>query len=129
MQSVVLQTYEVKHTFKRLLINPIIKSVFVDEIPKDVNLFLSNSSAFAKYSVAQQLKKNGFIDQVGGAFYLAQLTNKVKTTSHLEYHARIIAQEYLKRKIIRLGSEMQSKGYEKNEDISDIIDWVERQNI
>jgi len=42
-------------------------------------------------TVVEQLRKRGELDYVGGPFYIAQLSSKVVSTAHLEYHSRIIA--------------------------------------
>jgi len=79
------------------------------------------------HTVTQQLKINGEIELVGGSFYLAQLTNKVASTAHLEYHARIIAQKYIQRELIRVGSNIQTRAFEESDDVSDMLDQAERE--
>lgn len=51
-------------------------------------------------TVTEQLKKRGELEDVGGPFYISQLTSKVASSAHIEYHARIIAQKYLARELI-----------------------------
>ncbi|MDR1502213.1 MAG: replicative DNA helicase, partial [Prevotella sp.] len=45
-------------------------------------------------TVVEQLKKDGELETVGGPVYIAQLTEKVASAAHIEFHARIIAQKY-----------------------------------
>jgi replicative DNA helicase len=78
------------------------------------------------HTVAQQLKISGDIDAIGGPFYLAQLTNKVASTAHLEYHARIIAQKFIQRELIRVGASIQTKAFEETEDVADMLDEAEK---
>ena len=78
------------------------------------------------HTVAQQLKENGDIEIIGGPYYLAQLTNKVASTAHLEYHARIIAQKFIQRELIRVGAEIQTRAFEEAEDVSDMLDRAEQ---
>ena len=49
------------------------------------------------HTVTEQLRKNGTIDEVGGAYYITLLTAKVSSAAHLEYHSRIIVQKFLAR--------------------------------
>ncbi|MDA3892865.1 MAG: replicative DNA helicase [Salinivirgaceae bacterium] len=77
-------------------------------------------------TVAQQLKGTGEIDKVGGSFYLAQLTNKVASTAHLEYHSRIIAQKYIQRELIRVGADIQTRAFEEADDVADMLDEAEQ---
>lgn len=78
------------------------------------------------HTVAQQLKANDALEQIGGPFYLAQLTNKVASTAHLEYHARIIAQKFIQRELIRVGADIQTRAFEEAEDVSDMLDQAEQ---
>lgn len=78
------------------------------------------------HTVAQQLRADGDIDTVGGPYYLATLTNKVASTAHLEYHARIIAQKHIQRELIRVGADIQTRAFEESEDVSDMLDRAEQ---
>ena len=46
-------------------------------------------------TVAEQLRTTGELEEAGGPFYITQLSGKVASSAHIEYHARIIAQKYL----------------------------------
>jgi len=78
------------------------------------------------HTVAQKLRIEGDIDIVGGPFYLAQLTNKVASTAHLEYHARIIAQKHIQRELIRVGADIQTRAFQEADDVSDMLDQAEQ---
>ena len=41
-------------------------------------------------TVSAQLKKNGKLELAGGDFYLIQLTQKISSSAHIEFHSRII---------------------------------------
>ena len=55
------------------------------------------------YTVTECLKVRGELKKVGGAAYLAQLTQKVGSAANVEFHAKIIAQKYVQRELIRYG--------------------------
>jgi len=61
------------------------------------------------HTVTEQLRKNGTIDDIGGAYYITLLTAKVSSAAHLEYHSRIVAQKYLARELIRISTDIQTK--------------------
>ena len=63
---------------------------------------------------------------VGGPSYLIYLTNRIASTAHIEFHARIIAQKYTQRELIRIGAEMQKRGFEDVEDVSDMLNEAEQ---
>jgi replicative DNA helicase len=51
--------------------------------------------------VTQELKDRHQLDVVGGPAFIAQLTRRVASAAHIEFHARIIAQKYIQRELIR----------------------------
>lgn len=80
------------------------------------------------HTVTEQLRKNGVLDEVGGPYYITNLTAKVASAAHLEYHARIIAQKSLARDIITISSEIQTQAFDEETDIDELIQSAE-QNI
>lgn len=76
-------------------------------------------------TVTQKLKQAGELEQVGGAYYISQLTTRVASTANVEYHARIIAQKYIQRELIRISSEIIQEAYEETTDVFDLLDRAE----
>ncbi|MFP4555990.1 MAG: replicative DNA helicase [Bacteroidales bacterium] len=76
-------------------------------------------------TVTEELRNINELDEVGGAVYLAQLTSKVGSAAHLEYHAKIIAQKYIQRELIRVSSEIQTKAFDDSLDVDDLLDYSE----
>lgn len=52
------------------------------------------------YTVAEELKKHNQLDEVGGPYYLSQLTMRVAAASHLEYHSKVLTQKFIQRELI-----------------------------
>ncbi|HVA97384.1 MAG TPA: replicative DNA helicase [Bacteroidia bacterium] len=77
-------------------------------------------------TVTNQLKKTGELDLVGGAYYITQLTNRVASAANAEFHARIIAQKYIQRELIRVSSETIKDAYEDSTDVFDLLDTAEK---
>ncbi|MCL4481821.1 MAG: replicative DNA helicase [Bacteroidetes bacterium] len=71
--------------------------------------------------VTQELKNRGELDEVGGPLYITQLTSRVASAAHIEFHARIIAQKFIQRELIRIGSELITASFDDNEDIETIL--------
>ena len=42
-------------------------------------------------TVTEQLRHNGELDNVGGPVFVSELTSRVASGAHVEYHARIVA--------------------------------------
>jgi len=89
-----------------------------------VQLF-EDSSAIDLYTVANQLRTNGTLQKVGGELYLIQLTQKVASSAHIEFHARIILQKYIQRSLIKISNEIISESYKETIDVFDLLDSAE----
>jgi len=76
-------------------------------------------------TVQEQLKKQGNLEEAGGAYYIAQLTGKVASTAHLEFHARIVAQKYMARELIHFTSLIQGKAFDETMDVDDLMQEAE----
>jgi len=75
--------------------------------------------------VTQELKDLNQLDEVGGPALLAQLTRRVASAAHIEFHARIIAQKFIQRELIRVSSEIQGRAYDDTIDVDDLLDFSE----
>ncbi|TDO68795.1 primary replicative DNA helicase [Flavobacterium chryseum] len=76
-------------------------------------------------TVSSQLKKNGKLELSGGDFYLIQLTQKIASSAHIEFHSRIILQKYIQRSLIRISSEIIEESYDETTDVFDLLDKAE----
>ncbi|MBD0851189.1 replicative DNA helicase [Maribacter arenosus] len=76
-------------------------------------------------TVSSQLKKDGKLEAVGGDFYLIKLTQKVASSAHIEFHARIILQKYIQRSLIKISSEIIEDAYDDGTDVFDLLDEAE----
>ena len=72
-------------------------------------------------TVTRFLRDKNYLDNIGGPVYITQLTSKVASAAHIEYHARIIAQLHLQRELIRIGLEISSEAYDPNADIDELL--------
>jgi len=75
--------------------------------------------------VTQELKNRKQLEEIGGAAYITQLTRRVASAAHIEFHSRIIAQKYIQRELISVTSEIQAKSYDETIDVDDLIDFSE----
>ena len=78
-------------------------------------------------TVVEQLRKTGDLESVGGVPYIAQLSQKVVSSAHLEYHARIVAQKALARELISFSSSVASKAFDETNDVDDLMQEAEGQ--
>jgi replicative DNA helicase len=76
-------------------------------------------------TVSAQLKKNGKLELAGGDFYLIQLTQKISSSAHIEFHSRIILQKFIQRSLIRISTEIIEDSYDETTDVFDLLDKAE----
>lgn len=76
-------------------------------------------------TVSNQLRTDGKLDKIGGDYYLVSLTQKVSSSAHIEYHARIILQKFIQRKIISVSGELIEEAYDETVDVFDLLDDAE----
>ncbi len=76
-------------------------------------------------TVSAQLRKDKRLDMVGGDFYLISLTQKVSSSAHIEFHARIILQKFIQRSLIRISNEIIEDSYDESQDVFDLLDKAE----
>jgi replicative DNA helicase len=101
--------------------NPVHKTLFqavcsLAEEGKPIDLF----------TVVDRLRLTGELESVGGATHLAGLSQKMTSAAHIDYHARIIKQKSVARKIICLASEIQRRAFDETEDIADVMEELEK---
>src|ERR1700761_4934155 len=74
-------------------------------------IFMAIRTLFEKTSpvdiltVTAQLRKEGELEMIGGAYYITELTNRVASAANIDYHILIVHQMFIKRELIRIGTE------------------------
>lgn len=96
------------------LIFKAVKELFGDSQPVDI------------LTVAQKLRKNGELDAAGGEYNLIQLSQKVSSSAHCEFHARIIVQKYIQREMIRVAGNIMNHAFDETTDVFDLLDMAEQ---
>ena len=76
-------------------------------------------------TVTEELNRQGVLEDVGGPFYITQLSSIVNSSAHLEYHARVIAQKYTARELITYTSNIQTKAFDSTQDIDELMQEAE----
>ncbi|KGL63527.1 replicative DNA helicase [Polaribacter sp. Hel1_85] len=95
------------------------------EIYAAIYELFQNSEPIDLLTVSNLLKKNGKLEFVGGDFALIRLTQKVASSAHIEFHARIILQKFIQRRLISISSEIIENAYDESTDVFDLLDDAE----
>ena len=95
------------------------------KIYEAIQELFSSSESIDILTVTQKLRANGNLDQVGGPFYISQLTNRVASAAHAEAHARILVQKFILREMIRISGKVIQNAYDETVDVFTLLDETE----
>ena len=76
-------------------------------------------------TLTEELKRRDELDDVGGPYYLTELTTEVASAANVEYHARIIAEKSLLRKMIETMTSVVRQAYDPSADAFELLDEAE----
>ena len=76
-------------------------------------------------TVSEQLRVDGVFEEIGGPAYLSYLTQNIVSASHIEYHARVIAQKATARELIDYSANVQDKAFDPTQDIDELMQEAE----
>lgn len=91
-----------------------------------INQLFETSKPIDILTVAHQLRSNGELEMIGGAYYLSELTNKVASSANIEFHSRIVIQKYIQRKLIEISNTIIKDAYEDTTDVLELLDKAEK---
>ncbi|MEX2584469.1 MAG: replicative DNA helicase [Gemmatimonadota bacterium] len=77
-------------------------------------------------TLSEELKSSGDYDSIGGAPYLAQLLDAVPTSANVEYHAKIVREKALLRRLIEAATSIIQATYEAGGEVEALLDEAEQ---
>lgn len=72
-------------------------------------------------TVADMLRRQERLEQIGGVPYLIDLSNSVPTAFHVEYYAKIVERTAVLRGLVRAGGRIAALGYDEVDDLEQTI--------
>ena len=76
-------------------------------------------------TVTEELRSTGTLEEAGGPYYLATLSENMASSAHIEYHAKIIAQKFFARQLISFAAQVQRKAFDETVDVDDLMQETE----
>ncbi|HMB69371.1 MAG TPA: replicative DNA helicase, partial [bacterium] len=76
-------------------------------------------------TLSEELAKVGALEKVGGEIYLAELLDSTVSAANVEYHARIVREKGVLRKMIDAARNITEEAYGSPEDVSEFLDRSE----
>ena len=95
------------------------------KIYKAMRDLFSESEPIDILTVTNRLRKEKMLEFVGGASYLASLTNRVVSSANIEYHSRIVMEKFALRELIRVCGNITRDAYDDSKDVLDLMDKAE----
>jgi len=89
-----------------------------------VNNLHTNKSKIDLLTVTAELRKMGKLEDVGGAFAVTQLAKRVASAANIEYHAFVISEMHMSRKLIEVCSEGLQEAFDESTDIFEQLDTL-----
>ncbi|NJO03684.1 MAG: hypothetical protein HC880_20205 [Bacteroidia bacterium] len=96
------------------------------EVYRAIFELFAESEPVDMLTVTQQLRKKGKLEMVGGPTQIMRLTSSVNSAANIEYHARIITEQAIKRELISIASEIHRDAFEDSTDVFDLLDTAEQ---
>jgi len=77
-------------------------------------------------SLTTRLKEKDILKETGGSSYLAELTNKVPTASHVDHYAKVVKEKKILRDLISASSEIATDAFDGEGDVESLLDQIEQ---
>ena len=77
-------------------------------------------------AVSIRLKEKKLLEEIGGNGYLTELINTVPTAAHISNYAKIVQRKRILRDLISSSQEINTMGYDEQEDIDVLLDRAEQ---
>ncbi len=77
-------------------------------------------------TLTDQLRKEEYLESVGGAGYLAELTNIVPTAANIQHYAKIVKEKAMLRSLITTATGIVTQGYEPDQEVDTLLDKAEQ---
>jgi replicative DNA helicase len=77
-------------------------------------------------TVTEELDKQGQLETIGGPSVVAGIAGEVYTAANAEFHAKIVLEAALRRRLIDSATQTIEEAYRKTEDVREVIDRAEQ---
>jgi replicative DNA helicase len=77
-------------------------------------------------TVTEKLKTKGYLEIVGGPYFIAKLTSRVSSAANLQYHAHIVIQKFIQRELIRISGQTLTDAFDDTADAFKLLDATEK---
>lgn len=79
------------------------------------------------FTVVNELNAIGELESIGGAYRITVIASGVQSGANLEYHASILKQKSIARKLIQMSAFASDMSYNPSTDVHEVIEFIEKQ--
>lgn len=83
---------------------------------------MAKNQAVDLITITEELKRQGFLAEIGGERYLSELMGKVSTAAHVEHYAKMVYEAALVRELINISTSTVEECYKNPDDPTSLID-------
>ncbi|HPX61400.1 MAG TPA: replicative DNA helicase [Deltaproteobacteria bacterium] len=77
-------------------------------------------------TLTDTLKRQGELEEAGGAAYLTNLVDYVPTAANIAYYCKIVKEKALNRRLISVATEIATLGYDEQADVNELLDKAQK---
>ncbi len=77
-------------------------------------------------TLINELTKSGQLEKAGGPAYIASLTETVPSSANLEYYAKIVLDQAMRRSLIKMSSEVKASAFDESRESRMILEEAEK---
>jgi len=92
------------------------------KILKEIMEMIDKERPVDLVSLTDALQRSGILDVVGGAAYVSSLVDGIPKSLNIEYHAQIVKEKALLRRLIFSSAKIISSSYEQKDDADQLLD-------
>ena len=91
-----------------------------------IRTLVNSNHSVDMFTVVEELRREGKLEQAGGAFYISKLTENVVSAAHMEYHLQILTEKFMQREVIRTSTESIREAYDETCDAVQLLDDAQK---
>ncbi|MGN1033808.1 MAG: replicative DNA helicase, partial [Intestinibacter sp.] len=77
-------------------------------------------------TLAEELRDQGYLDDIGGIPYITSLSTIVPTTSNIKYYVNIVKEKSIVRQLISAANDIINLGYDGSAKVEDVLESAEK---
>ena len=77
-------------------------------------------------ALINELTKTGKLEEAGGAAYIASLTDLVPTAANVEFYAKIVLDQSIRRELIKISQDLKLNAFDETKESRSIIEEAEK---